>query len=58
MPTLYSILFIKVDVAAFNPRRNFCGGEVSGVKDIAPQELDQVRARLLAILSTARFDPR
>jgi len=37
---------------------NFCGGAVSGVKDISPAELDQVRARLLAILSTARFDPR
>lgn len=37
---------------------NFCGGEVSGVKDITPQELDQVRTRLEAILSTIRFDPR
>ncbi len=37
---------------------NFCGGEVSGVKNITPQELDQVRARLLAILSTARFDSK
>ena len=37
---------------------NFCGGEVSGVKDITPQELDQVRARLESILSTLRFDPK
>jgi hypothetical protein len=37
---------------------NFCGGEVSGVKDITPHELDQVRARLESILSTIRFDPK
>jgi len=37
---------------------NFCGGEVSGVKDITPAELDQVRARLTSILSTLRFDPK
>lgn len=37
---------------------NFCGGEVSGVKDITPQELDQVRARLESILATIRFDPK
>ena len=37
---------------------NFCGGEVSGVRDISPSELDQVRTRLQSILSTARFDPR
>jgi hypothetical protein len=37
---------------------NFCGGEVSGVKDITPEELDQVRNRLESILSTIRFDPR
>jgi hypothetical protein len=36
---------------------NFCGGEVSSVKDISPAELDQVRARLESILSTLRFDP-
>ena len=36
---------------------NFCGGEVSGVKDITQQELDQVRGRLEAILGTVRFDP-
>ena len=37
---------------------NFCGGEVSGVKDITPAELDQVRARLTSILTTIRFDPK
>jgi hypothetical protein len=37
---------------------NFCGGDVSGVKDITPQELDQVRGRLNSILSTIRFDPK
>jgi hypothetical protein len=37
---------------------NFCGGEVSGVKDITPTELDTVRARLTSILTTIRFDPR
>jgi hypothetical protein len=37
---------------------NFCGGDVSGVQDITPAELDQVRARLQAILSTVRFDPK
>ena len=35
---------------------NFCGGQVSGVRDISPKQLDDVRARLTAILSTARFD--
>jgi hypothetical protein len=35
---------------------NFCGGEVSGVKDITAEELDQVRARLTSILATLRFD--
>jgi hypothetical protein len=37
---------------------NFCGGEVSGVKDITPAQLDQVRVRLESILSTIRFDPK
>jgi hypothetical protein len=37
---------------------NFCGGEVSGVRDITPTQLGQVRARLSAILSTLRFDPK
>jgi hypothetical protein len=35
---------------------NFCGGEVSGVKDITPKELDQVWGRLEFILNTVRFD--
>jgi hypothetical protein len=37
---------------------NFCGGEVSGVKDITDEELDQVRGRLEAILGTVRFDAK
>ncbi|MGA1984315.1 MAG: hypothetical protein ABSG84_17840 [Acidobacteriaceae bacterium] len=37
---------------------NFCGGEVSGVKDITPAELEQVRGRLTSILSSIRFDPK
>ena len=37
---------------------NFCGGEVSGVKDITEQELDQVRGRLEAILGTVKFDAK
>jgi hypothetical protein len=37
---------------------DFCGGDVSGVKDITPQELDQVRSRLEFILSTVRFDAK
>jgi hypothetical protein len=37
---------------------NFCGGEVSGVKDITPEELEQVRKRLEGILATVRFDPK
>ncbi|HUD21782.1 MAG TPA: hypothetical protein VMQ60_02975 [Acidobacteriaceae bacterium] len=37
---------------------NFCGGEVSGVKDITQQELDQVRGRLEAILGSVQFDAK
>jgi hypothetical protein len=37
---------------------NFCGGQVSGVKDISDKELDQVRGTLEAILATVRFDPK
>lgn len=37
---------------------NFCGGEVSGVRDISPHQLDDVRARLTAILSTLRLDEK
>ena len=36
----------------------FCGPEVSGVKDITPAELDQVRARLQEVLATVRFDSK
>lgn len=37
---------------------NFCGGEVSGVKDITAAQLDQVRARLTGILNTVRSDSK
>ncbi len=37
---------------------NFCGGEVSGVKDVTQKELDDVRNRMEAILATVRFDPK
>ncbi len=37
---------------------NFCGGEVSGVRDISVKQLEDVRSRLFAILSTLRFDPK
>ena len=37
---------------------NFCGGEVSSVKDITPQELDNVRNRMESILATVRFDTK
>jgi len=37
---------------------NFCGGQVSGVKDITDKELDQVRSRLESVLATVRFDPK
>jgi hypothetical protein len=36
----------------------FCGGEVSGARDITPQQVDAVRKRLEAILSTVKFDAR
>ena len=36
----------------------FCGGDVSHVKDITPQELDQIRARLESILATVHFDTK
>ena len=35
---------------------NFCGGEVSGVKDVTQTELDTVRDRMESILKTVRFD--
>jgi len=37
---------------------NFCGGEVSGVRDISAKELESVRRRLEAILATVEFDKR
>jgi hypothetical protein len=37
---------------------NFCGGEVSGVKDVTEQELDTVRSRMETIMGTVRFDPK
>ena len=37
---------------------SFCGGDVSGVRDISPKELDSVRQRLESILSTVQFDKR
>jgi hypothetical protein len=37
---------------------NFCGGEVSGVKDITAAQLEQVRTQLTAILNTVRFDSK
>ena len=35
---------------------NFCGGEMSGVRDMTPAQLEDVRARLRAILETVRFE--
>ncbi|MGD0798291.1 MAG: hypothetical protein ABR910_11260 [Acidobacteriaceae bacterium] len=37
---------------------NFCGGEVSGVKDVTAKELDEVRGRLMTILGTVRFEAK
>jgi|HubBroStandDraft_5_1064220.scaffolds.fasta_scaffold123987_2 hypothetical protein len=34
----------------------FCGGDVSGVRDISPAELDAVRNRMKGILDSVRFD--
>jgi hypothetical protein len=34
----------------------FCGGDVSGVKDITPHELDAVRSRMQTILDSVKFD--
>jgi hypothetical protein len=36
----------------------FCGGDVSGVREISKQELDAVRERLESILSTVHFDTK
>jgi hypothetical protein len=35
---------------------NFCGGDVSGVREMTPKELDSIRKRLEAILATVQFD--
>jgi hypothetical protein len=37
---------------------NFCGGDVSGVRDMTPKELESVRKRLEAILTTVQFDKK
>jgi len=37
---------------------NFCGGDVSGVRDITERELDSVRRRMQAILDSVRFDSK
>jgi hypothetical protein len=36
----------------------FCGGEVSGARDITPEQIDAIRKRLESILSTVKFDAR
>jgi hypothetical protein len=36
----------------------FCGGEVSGVRDITPQQIDAVGKRLESILSTVKFNAK
>jgi hypothetical protein len=36
----------------------FCGGDVSGVQDITPRELDAVRTRMQAILDSVKFDSK
>ena len=37
---------------------NFCGGDVSGVRDMTDKELESVRKRLQAILATVQFDKK
>jgi hypothetical protein len=37
---------------------NFCGGDVSGVRDITPRELDAVRNRMQTILDSVHFDSK
>jgi hypothetical protein len=36
----------------------FCGGDVSGVQDITPHELDAVRHRMQTILDSVEFDTK
>jgi hypothetical protein len=52
--TRYGGSCLRFDLAI----NNFCGGEVSGVKDISASELDEVRRRLKSVLSTVRVDGR
>lgn len=35
---------------------NFCGGQVSGMRDMTPAQMEDVRGRLKAILETVRFE--
>jgi hypothetical protein len=37
---------------------NFCGGDVSGVRDITDAELDSVRKRMTTILDSVHFDSK
>jgi hypothetical protein len=37
---------------------NFCGGEVSGVRAVTDEQLDDIRSRMESILSTVRFDAK
>jgi hypothetical protein len=37
---------------------NFCGGEVSDVKDMTTQEIEAIRHRLESILNTVQFDTK
>jgi hypothetical protein len=37
---------------------NFCGGEVSDVKDMTPHEIESIRKRLESILNTVQFDSK
>ncbi len=35
----------------------FCGGEVSGARDMTPEQLNAVRGRMEGVLHTVRFEP-
>lgn len=43
---------LRIDLAM----NNFCGGAVSGVADLTPEQLGRVRGSLEAILRSIRFD--
>jgi len=43
---------LRLDLAM----NNFCGGDVSGVRDMTPAEIIDIRTRLEAILQSVRFD--